>query len=403
MPCLRFSMNLSTFTIRLDLFIKINFKKKKNELVSAMFIKKAFSALALFALCACGDRIPAKTNVLSKPPASNNNKVTKPKQTTPKQNQTVFTKPEQITRNNNNKKEEGSPEATNLNIDRPEIVYKDGPGTFGSSYNTVYRSSGWFLQKADSLQRAYSVSDYNNNIQTIIDQISAVPNNGKNPAVNSSKWYAAIDFNIRKPNFVIIHHTAQESASQTLFTFSVRRSLGSSAHYVIGRDGIVYQMLNDYVRSWHAGNSKWGSITDMNSCSLGIELDNNGTTDKFSDAQIDALLKLLVFLKKEYGIPQANFIGHCDVAPGRKQDPSKYFPWKRLADNGFGYWYDPYNLPTPPADFNPMMALRLIGYDLKNPTEAIGAFKLHYIQTDLSKTLTDYDKKVLYSIYKKYM
>src|SRR5690606_35489892 len=93
-------------------------------------------------------------------------------------------------------------------------------------------------------------------------------------AKGDAHWVGAIHFNLRKPNYVIIHHTAQDSLQQTLRTFTVPHAQVSS-HYVIGRDAEVYQMLNDYVRGWHAGAGKWGSVTDMNSVSLGIELDNN--------------------------------------------------------------------------------------------------------------------------------
>ena len=362
-----------------------------------MFIKKAFPALMLLALCACGNRVPQKTNVLNRPTPTKKQPVTKPAQKSPQQ--TVFTKPEQITRST--PKPETKPEPTNVAVDRQQITYSSNEAVT-SSAEVSYRSASWFKIKADSLQRAYSVSDYNKNIQTIIDQVSQIPSKDNNASINSDKWYAAVDFNIRKPHFVVLHHTAQNNAEQTLFTFSLRRpGRESSAHYVVGRDGTVYQMLNDYVRSYHAGAGKWGNITDMNSCSLGIEIDNNGS-EPFSDAQITALIKLLGVIKKKYNIPQANFIGHSDVAPGRKQDPSKYFPWKKLADAGFGFWYNQYNLPTPPADFNALLALRVIGYDISNQADAIKSFKLHYIQNDLSGTLTDYDKKVLYSIYRNY-
>lgn len=359
-----------------------------------MFIKRAFPALILFTLWSCGNKIPQKSNVLNRNPP--------PKQTTSKQhgqpNQTVFTKPEQITRNN---RPEVIEEPTTVPAERPQVTYTPPPTS--SSSDAAYRSPQFYKFRTDSLQKAYSVSDYNKNIQTIINQITEIPSNKNNAAVNSDRWYAAIDFNIRKPNFVVLHHTAQQSAEQTLFTFSLRRpGRESSAHYVVGRDGTVYQMLNDYLRSYHAGASKWSNITDMNSVSLGIEIDNNGLGEPFSDAQIAALIKLLGVLKKKYNIPQANFIGHSDIAPGRKKDPSNKFPWKKLADAGFGYWYDPYDLQTPPADFNTLMALRIIGYDISNQSEAIGAFKLHYIQNDDSKTLTEYDKKVLYSIYRKF-
>src|SRR5688572_33331498 len=69
------------------------------------------------------------------------------------------------------------------------------------------------------------------------------------------------NFNLRKPNFVIIHHTAQNSCEQTLRTFTLTRT-SVSAHYVICKDGTLHQMLNDYFRAWHGGISKWGNLTD---------------------------------------------------------------------------------------------------------------------------------------------
>jgi len=217
-------------------------------------------------------------------------------------------------------------------------------------------------------------------------------------ATNQS-WVGSVNFGIRKPNFVVIHHTAQDSLAQTIKTFFSTKA-GTSAHYVISRDGKVVHMVNDYLRANHAGLSKWGKDTDLNSSSIGIELDNNGLTDPWPDAQINSLIKLLATLKKTYGIPTANFIGHADIAPKRKNDP-KNFPWKKLADKGFGYWYDDI-LKNPPADFNSEMALRYIGYDTSNLPAAITAFKIHFIQSDITPTLTPVDILVLYNIYLKY-
>lgn len=211
-------------------------------------------------------------------------------------------------------------------------------------------------------------------------------------------WVGTVNFNLRKPDFVIIHHTAQDSAEQTLRTFTLKHTQVSS-HYVVGRDGKTYQMLNDYLRAWHAGNSKWGKVTDMNSHSIGIELDNNGK-EPFSNIQINSLLRLLDTLKTNYGIPSANFLGHSDIAPTRKQDPSVHFPWKTLADHGFGIWYDEF-LTDPPENFDPILALRIIGYDVRNPSAAIIAFKRHYIQSDISSNLTPLDLRVLYNLFLK--
>ncbi|WP_433901814.1 N-acetylmuramoyl-L-alanine amidase [Sphingobacterium puteale] len=210
----------------------------------------------------------------------------------------------------------------------------------------------------------------------------------------------AIHYDVRKPNFVIIHHTAQDSVAQTIKTFQIPRTKVSS-HYVIGRNGEIIQMLNDYVRSWHAGVAKWGSIVDMNSCSIGIELDNNGR-EPFPDAQINSLMTVLDTLKSRYLIPDNNFIGHADIAPSRKNDPSVFFPWKKLAERGFGIWYDEGQLITPPDSFNARDALKIIGYDTSNLKAAIVAFKRKFIVRDTTPELTVYDKSVLYNIYKKY-
>ena len=125
---------------------------------------------------------------------------------------------------------------------------------------------------------------------------------------STTKFVGTTNFNLRKPNFVIIHHTAQNSCEQTLNTFTIQRTQ-VSAHYVICKDGTIHHMLNDYLRAWHAGISRWGNDLDINSSSIGIELDNNGF-EFFTDAQMHSLLQLLTALKKQYNIPTANFIGH---------------------------------------------------------------------------------------------
>lgn len=209
-----------------------------------------------------------------------------------------------------------------------------------------------------------------------------------------------VNFDLRKPNFVIIHHTAQNSCAQTLRTFTLQRSK-VSAHYVICKDGTVHHMLNDYLRAWQAGISKWGNNTDINSSSIGIELDNNGT-EAFAEPQIMSLLTLLDTLKRKYGIPVANFIGHSDIAPKRKVDPNVFFPWQRLAERGFGCWYDDTTHVVLPPSFDHLVALRLVGYDLADTTAAIRAFKRHFMQDTLGRVLTAPDDKVLYQLMKKY-
>jgi N-acetylmuramoyl-L-alanine amidase len=217
---------------------------------------------------------------------------------------------------------------------------------------------------------------------------------------NPPYWVGTTNFNLRKPNYVIIHHTAQNSCQQTLQTFTLPRTQ-VSAHYVICKDGTIHHMLNDYLRAWQAGVSKWGNNTDINSCSVGIEIDNNGF-ETFTEPQINSLMQLLDTLKHKYAIPTANFIGHADIAPTRKNDPNVTFPWKRLADKGFGLWYDT-TTDSLPGNFNSLQALKIVGYDVKDSTAAITTFKRKFLQQDKSTTLTDDDKRVLYSLMKKSM
>lgn len=217
---------------------------------------------------------------------------------------------------------------------------------------------------------------------------------------NKRTWAGTTNFGLRKPDFVIIHHTAENSCPQTLRTFTLPRTQ-VSAHYVICKDGTVHHMLNDYLRAWQAGVSSWGNNKDINSCSIGIELDNNGY-EPFPAAQINSLLTLLDTLKTKYQIPAANFIGHSDIAPTRKKDPNVNFPWQLLSQNGYGVWYDDTTMINVPENFNDMQALRIIGYSLKDTSASIVAFKRHFESQDSSAILTEPDKKILYDLMQKY-
>lgn len=189
------------------------------------------------------------------------------------------------------------------------------------------------------------------------------------------------NFDARRPTLVVLHHTSNNSTDRALTTLtSPERKV--SAHYLIGRDGEIIQLVEETERAWHAGESWWGGNTDVNSASIGIELDNNGD-EPFPDVQIDVLLGLLTDLQQRYNIPRANFIGHADVAPGRKVDPSAWFPWRRLAENGFGLWCD---APYPPTEEAGDLALALtaLGYSPLTPDASRRAFLLHYAAGDES-------------------
>jgi N-acetylmuramoyl-L-alanine amidase len=241
---------------------------------------------------------------------------------------------------------------------------------------------------------------HNHQIDSLTD-IAELPNNGgifSDSVKQAPYWVGTTNFGLRKPNFVIIHHTAQNSCEETLKTFTIPRT-AVSAHYVICKDGTIHQMLNDYMRAQHAGISKWGNLIDINSSSIGIELDNNGF-EPFDSLQINSLLVLLNRLKQKYTIPTPNFIGHGDIAPTRKNDPNFRFPWKLLATNGYGLWFDDI-LPPAPSNFNPYIALRIIGYDLKDSTAAVRSFKRHFLQ-DTTRRLNAVDTLVLSNLQRKY-
>lgn len=128
-----------------------------------------------------------------------------------------------------------------------------------------------------------------------------------------------------------------------------------SAHYLIAPDGEVLSLVPEAMRAWHAGAGRWGSVTDVNSRSIGIELSNDGFSP-FAAAQMDALVDLLDGIKARWAIRPERIIGHSDMAPGRKIDPGARFDWRRLALAAHGVWPS----EAEPADFAAMM--RRFGY-----------------------------------------
>ena len=250
-------------------------------------------------------------------------------------------------------------------------------------------------------QSKYAVTNkiYKEQVRAFANLLGEYPVKDSAGLSYAADWVGTTNLSMRRPNFVIIHHTAQNSCEQTLQTFTLPRTQ-VSAHYVICKDGTVHHMLNDLLRAHHAGVSKWGNTTDLNSSSIGIELDNNGF-ESFSEAQMNSLVILLDRLKKAYSIPTANFIGHGDIAPTRKNDPNWRFPWKLLAEKGFGNWYDDEKSVVLPDGFNRLQALRIVGYDIKDTNAAIIGFKRHWLQ-DTTKGLNTEQLKILYQLSKKY-
>ncbi|MCR6664032.1 MAG: N-acetylmuramoyl-L-alanine amidase [Luteimonas sp.] len=209
-------------------------------------------------------------------------------------------------------------------------------------------------------------------------------------------WVPSENYDTRRAQVIVVHYTEQDSVQRSLNTLRTRNSGGRvSAHYLVGDDGRIYQLVSDEHRAWHAGAGSWGNIHELNSASIGIEIDNDGK-EPFSDAQVEALIRLLDDLTTRHRIPKTEVIGHSDLAPGRKIDPGPLFPWKRLFDAGFGLWPDP-DAPPPPPGFDAVNALRLIGYSTDNLEATIHAYRMRF-RGDNQKTLDDEDLRILHAL-----
>jgi N-acetylmuramoyl-L-alanine amidase len=209
-------------------------------------------------------------------------------------------------------------------------------------------------------------------------------------------WVHSPNQDMRRPVLIVVHFTEQHSAQESLETLRTKNSGGPvSATYLIGSDGHIYQLVSDERRAWHAGSGHWGTITDVNSASIGIELDNDGQSP-FASAQINSLLQLLGDLTTRLRIPRAQIIGHQDLAPSRKPDPGKLFPWKQLADAGFGLWPRG-ELIDPPAGFDPWMAMAMVSYPLEDRPAAVKAFHNHFRGID-GDTFDAQDLRILYNL-----
>ena len=155
--------------------------------------------------------------------------------------------------------------------------------------------------------------------------------------------YKSPKYNLRnnsKIKLVIIHYTALQNSNEAI-SFLSKKEKKVSSHYLISQDGKVYYLVNEKFRAWHAGYAKWKNYKDLNSYSIGIELDNPGYSikiEKFQERQIQSLIKLISFLKKKYQIKNENILGHSDIAPYRKIDPGEKFPWQKLEKLGLSYF-----------------------------------------------------------------
>lgn len=202
-----------------------------------------------------------------------------------------------------------------------------------------------------------------------------------------------------RPSMLIMHYTGLPTVDRAIDVLS-RPDCKVSCHYVVDEDGRIVQMVAEEARAWHAGVSYWAGETDINSVSIGIEIQNPGHVlgySEFPAKQMHAVARLARDIIARHEIPAERVLAHSDVAPGRKIDPGEKFDWAWLAEQGVGKWVAP--APTDTGDCGLTLGARgpdvdraralLSGYGYKiDPRGAfdpdmqtvVKAFQLHFRQ-----------------------
>lgn len=196
---------------------------------------------------------------------------------------------------------------------------------------------------------------------------------------------------------LILHYTAMESAEKAISWLCDPRS-EVSCHYLVDEQGMVTQMVPESRRAWHAGASRWKGHEDLNSRSIGIEIANAGDleegTQEYPNVQIEAVIALAKDICERHNIAPELVLGHSDVAPSRKKDPGRHFPWARLAAAGVGHYIEPMDIDASSFfqegdEGQPIEALQsllgLYGYDVmvsgvfdEKTRHAVEAFQRHF-------------------------
>ena len=209
--------------------------------------------------------------------------------------------------------------------------------------------------------------------------------------------------------FLVMHYTQGNEAR----SLAVLTGDDVSVHYVVpdnppieNGEPVVYQLVPESERAWHAGQSEWQGTTELNAASIGIENVNVGPIDTpqgrtwqpYPPAQVDALVKLAKDIVTRYKIPPTRVVGHSDIAPQRKTDPGPAFPWRTLYDNGIGAWPDDATVAQRLAGRDPKSLvdvaalqhkLQRYGYDVATDgvlddksRRVIAAFQMHFRPVD---------------------
>jgi N-acetylmuramoyl-L-alanine amidase len=182
---------------------------------------------------------------------------------------------------------------------------------------------------------------------------------------------------------LVLHYTELPLQKSLDILTDAAREGRVSAHYVLAEDSTAYRLVPEERVAWHAGRSSWRGREALNANSIGIEIVNlHGDRHDYPQQQIAALIELcLEILVRHPAIEPRNVVGHSDIAPQRKIDPGRRFPWKRLADAGIGLWP---RAGGRPLDGDLHAALQRYGYAppiAVPPREIVKAFQRHFRPT----------------------
>jgi N-acetylmuramoyl-L-alanine amidase len=181
----------------------------------------------------------------------------------------------------------------------------------------------------------------------------------------------------KKPYILVLHYTDTKDTQQAV-DFLTDPAREVSAHYVVSDDGEVTRMVDETMRAWHAGKGFWLGETDINSVSIGIEIQNTGHTFgyvPFPQEQMNIVRDLCRDIIARHGIKPQHVLAHSDTAPGRKLDPGHLFPWEWLAAEGGGLWRQEGH----DGEGDIVTLLGEYGYDINiDQKELVSAFQRHF-------------------------
>lgn len=212
----------------------------------------------------------------------------------------------------------------------------------------------------------------------------------------SHAFYPSPNFDERtQPIKTIIIHSTECPSTESALNILTSPKHKVSCHYLICQTGMIYHLVDDEKRAWHAGVSAWEDDQDINHSSIGIELDHVSPeegSEEYPKVQINSLIELLKFLVQKHDIKSHNILAHSDIAPHRKRDPGNDFPWEILAKHNLGCW-----VPFPKKgevqqeemidEEQAKEWLQQMGYRMGEFKHKILAFQRHFLRKSVSGEL----------------